>query len=113
MSKSLPTPTTSEPLRVVTSVAEGAPAVAFPVPVAPMAPEPPVPDVSTPVKLITVIDEATLWESVAVAVALFNTDGARVRQTSDVPRCTLVLRTSTQVRPPPVTLLTVVLVPDT
>ena len=41
----------------MTSVAEGAPRLAFPVPVAPMAPEPLVPDVSTPVKLITVIDQ--------------------------------------------------------
>ena len=65
-SKSTPTPTTHEPLRVVLKLAVGAPLLEFPVPVAPTAPEPFVPEVSTPVKVITVIDDATLCESVAV-----------------------------------------------
>ena len=34
-------------------------------PMAPMAPEPLVPVRSTPLKLVTVIEEATLWERVA------------------------------------------------
>jgi hypothetical protein len=53
-------------LRVLVKLAVGAPLPEFPVPVAPIAPEPFVPEVSAPVKLITVIEEATLCESVAV-----------------------------------------------
>ena len=59
-SKSLPTPKTQELFRVVTRLAVGAPEDAFAVPVAPIAPDPFVPEGSTPVKLMTVIDEATL-----------------------------------------------------
>ena len=53
LSQSLPTPITSELLLVVTREAAGAPGLAFPEPIAPMAPEPPVPLVFTPVKLST------------------------------------------------------------
>ena len=97
---------------VVTSDAVGAPGLAFPVPVAPMAPEPLIPVVLTPVKLITVIEEVTFWERVALTVTFVNVVGANVRQISAVPRWVLVLLTKTQGSPPPVTLLTVVLVPD-
>jgi len=45
---------------------------------------------------------------VAVTVTPFSTDGANARQISAVPFCTLVLSTSTQVRPPPATCVTVV-----
>jgi hypothetical protein len=111
-SKSLPTPNTQELARVVTSVAVGAPAALFALRVAPMAPDPFVPDVSTPLKVITVMEETTLWFSVAVTVALVSFDVAKARQISEVPDCTLVLTTSTQVRPAPAMLLTVVLLPD-
>ena len=47
---------------MVTREGEGAPAEALPEPMAPMAPEPLVPVRSTPLKLVTVIEEATLWE---------------------------------------------------
>jgi hypothetical protein len=55
-----------EPLRVVVKLAVGAPLLLLPVSVAPIAPEPFVPEVSAPVKVITVIDDVTLCESVAV-----------------------------------------------
>ena len=111
LSWSLPTPNTHEPLRVVTSVAVGAPDAAFALATAPIAPEPLVPLGSTPVKLMTVIDETTLWEVVAVTVTLASAAGANARQISDAPRCTLLLFTSVHVRPPPVTVCTVVFVP--
>src|SRR5579864_1752714 len=65
-SQSLPTPKTHELCRVVTSAAAGAPGFAFPLPVAPTAPEPFVPDASTPLKLMTVIDAAMLCDVVAL-----------------------------------------------
>jgi hypothetical protein len=98
---------------VVTSEAVGGPGFAFPVPVWPMAPDPLVPEVSTPVKLMTVNKEETLCESVALTVTLINGEGANARQISDVPSCTLVLRTSTHVSPAPVTPVTVVLGEET
>jgi hypothetical protein len=70
---------------VVVRLAVGAPRVEFPVPVAPIAPEPFVPVVSTPAKLITVKEQPKLWEIVAVTVALLNGDGANARQISEVP----------------------------
>src|SRR3954468_20856498 len=112
LSKSLPTPTTQELFLVVVSVAVGAPDAALAPPVAPMAPDPLAPDVSAPVKLITVIDESTLCETVAVTVALKRTAGAKARQISAVPLCVFVRLTSAQVRDPPVMPVTVVLAPD-
>jgi hypothetical protein len=50
---------THELFRVVTKLAEGAPEGALADFTAPIAPEPFVPDVSAPLKLKTVIDEAT------------------------------------------------------
>jgi len=97
---------------VVVSVAEGGPEFAFPLPVAPMAPDPFVPEVSIPVKLITVMEAATFCESVAVTRTLLSPDTANARQISLVPLCTLVLTTKDQVRPPPETPVTVVLGPD-
>jgi len=44
---------------VVTRVAVGAPGLALPLPTAPMAPEPFVPEVLTPLKLMTVMEEST------------------------------------------------------
>src|SRR5712675_750249 len=97
---------------VVTREAVGAPALEFPVPVAPMAPDPLVPVVSTPAKLITVINETVLRDRVAVTVALVSCDVAKARQISAVPRCVLVLRTSTHVSPVVAMPVTVVFVPE-
>jgi hypothetical protein len=113
LSQSLPTPKTKEPPRVVTSLAVGAPGLAFPEAIAPMAPEPFVPEVSTPVKLITVIEETTFCDSVAVTVTALNGEAERARQISAVPDWTFVLSTRTQVSPAPVTLVTVVLDKET
>jgi hypothetical protein len=97
---------------VVTRLAVGAPGLAFPLPIAPIACEPFVPPVvGTPLKLITVIEAATLRDRVALTVTFVREDGAKVRQISDVPLCVLVLTTSAQVSPAPVTLETTVLVP--
>ena len=92
------------------SVAEGAPEAAFAVAIAPMAPDPLVPAVSTPVKLTTVIDDCTVCENVAVTVTLLSAVGAKARQISAVPCCVFVLCTNTQVRLAPETPLTVVVV---
>jgi hypothetical protein len=112
LSKSFPTPTTKELFRVVTSVAVGAPDGAFPLAVAPIAPEPLVPDGSTPLKLITVIEDDTLCERAAVTVTLLSTMGANARQISAVPGRVFVFTTKTQVNPAPVTFVTVVLLPE-
>src|SRR6266850_6171983 len=72
-SQSLPTPNTSELLRVVTRDAAGASAGELLPPVAPMAPEPLVPDVSTPLKLTTVMAAATFCDNAAVTDTLVNT----------------------------------------
>ena len=103
---------TQDPFRVVVRLAVGAPPLEFAVPVAPMAPAPFVPEVSTPAKLITVKEHTTLWEIVAVTVTLLSAAGANARQISEVPLCTLVLRTRTQFNPPPETFVTVVLGPE-
>lgn len=112
LSKSFPTPNTHELFRVVTSEAVGAPDAALLPLVAPIAPEPFVPEVSTPAKLITVMEDTTLCDNVADTITLLNEEGANVRQISEVPLCALVLRTSTQVSPAPVTFVTVVFVPE-
>ena len=70
---------------MVTSETVGAPDEPLAPAVAPTAPDPLVPDVSTPAKLITVMDEATLWESVAVTETLLKGRDANARQISAVP----------------------------
>ena len=112
LSQSAPTPNTQELFLVVTRLAVGAADSAFPLAVLPIAPEPFVPDGSTPAKLITVIDEATFWEIVAVTVTLVRGDVANARQISAVPFCTFVRLTNTQVNPAPVTPDTVAFVFD-
>ena len=97
----MPTPNTHELLRVVVSEAVGAPAFALPDPVAPIAPEPLVPDGSAPVNVTTVIDPACADEIVAVTDTLLRRDAANARQISAVPTCAFVRRTSCHVRPPP------------
>src|SRR5262249_13625757 len=110
VSKSLPTPNTSELLRVVTSVADGAPPGELVPAVAPIAPDP-LPVVSTFEKVTTLIDAAVDCDSVAVTVTLVRVAGANARQISVVPDCTLVRRTSVQVSPAPVIPVTVVFAP--
>jgi len=92
--------------------AVGPPEDALPVPVAPTAPEPFVPEVSTPVKLITVIEAATDWERVAVTVTALKALGAKARQISASPLCTFVRAIGTQVRFPPAIFVTVVFAPE-
>jgi hypothetical protein len=58
------------------------------------------------------MEDTTLWESVAVTDTLLSAAGAKARQISDVPLCTLVRSTSAHVSPAPLTLVTVVFVPD-
>lgn len=79
--------------------------------VAPIAPEPFVPEVFAPWKLITVMDETALTERLAVTVTFVNGVSATALQISAVPFCALVRFTSVQLRPAPVTLLTLVLAP--
>jgi methylglyoxal synthase len=79
--------------------------------VAPIAPEPFVPDVSTPAKLTTVMDDPTACESVAVTATLLRGEVANARQISELPDCALLLVTRAQVRPAPLTPVTVVFVP--
>jgi hypothetical protein len=92
---------------VVTSDAAGAPELLLVVTTAPIAPEPLVPVVSTPMKVMTVIEEPTLWDRLAVTDTLLRGDAAKARQISEVPLWTLLLATSTQVKPAPETLVTV------
>ena len=75
---------------MVVNDALGAPGCALPVPLAPMAPEPLLPVVSTPVKLITVIEEITLCDRVAVTETLLSGAVAKALQISASPFCTLV-----------------------
>jgi hypothetical protein len=60
LSQSVPTPNTQELFRVVASVAVGVPELLLVAALAPIAPDPLVPEGSTPVKLTTVIDDVTL-----------------------------------------------------
>jgi hypothetical protein len=103
----VPTPNTQELFLVVTSDALGAPEAALAPPVAPMAPDPLVPEGSAPVNVTTVIDDTTFCDSVAVTVTLVRVDGAKARQISAPPGCALVRFTSAQVKPAPVTPVTV------
>ena len=104
---SSPTPLTKELFLVVTKEAEGAPEAALAVAIAPMAPDPLTPEVSTPAKLMTVSDEVLLLFRVAVTVTPLSVAGAKARQISAVPLRTLVRTTSAQVSPAPDTPLTV------
>ena len=90
-------------------MAAGAPLPAEPDATAPIAPEPLVPELGTPVKLNTVIDEGTDCDNVAVTLTLLRAAGEKARQISASPGWLFVRFTKTQVRPAPVTLFTVVL----
>jgi hypothetical protein len=76
-----------------------------------VAPEPPVPDVSTPVKESTVIEDTVACDTVAATLTLTSGAAANARQISDVPLCALLRTTSDHVRPAPATLVTVAVVP--
>src|SRR4051812_2055645 len=89
-SKSLPTPKTHDLSAVVTRVALGAPASELADATAPMAPAPFTPVISTFEKLTTVIDESTACDIVATTVTAPIGVGAKARQTSLEPACTLV-----------------------
>jgi hypothetical protein len=74
-----------------------------------MAPEPLLPDGSTPLKLTTVMDDATPWGKAAVTLTEASGEEANARQISAVPAWRLQRSTSAHVKPPPVTLDTAVL----
>ncbi len=97
---------------MVVRLAVGAPETALALAVAPIAPEPFVPVVSTPVRVTTVMEADVLLESVAVTIALISGPGVNARHISAVPRWVLVRRANTQVKLPPAILETVVLVPE-
>ena len=66
-------------------MAVGAPDFALALAVAPIAPEPFVPEVLTPVKVITVMEAATDWERVAVTVTALKGFAEKARQISASP----------------------------
>ena len=92
---------------MVTILTDGAPDEALSEFLAPIAPEPLLPDVSAPMKLITVMEEMTDWERVAVTVTRLKTEGANARHISAVPSCWLARCTRDQLSPAPRTPLTV------
>jgi hypothetical protein len=92
-------------------MAAGAPVEALALAIAPIAPDPLVPDGSAPVKLTTVKEETTFWDRVAVTETPLRIEGANARHISEEPLCALVLTTSAHVNPAPETLWTVVLLP--
>ena len=95
----------------MTKVAVGDPVVAFALVIAPIAPEPFVPDVFMPEKDITVIEDDTLCDRLAATLIPLLVVGEKARQISDAPLCTLVRDTSVHTNPPPVKLVTVVFAP--
>ena len=107
---SLPTPNTQELLRVVVTVADGKPDVEFVPVIAPMAPDPFVPEGSAFLKLKTWINPVREADKVAVTATLLSVDVANARWISAVPPEVFVRRTRTQVRPPPVTVVVVAVV---
>jgi hypothetical protein len=109
LSQSLPTPNTHELLRVVTSDACGAPELLDPELFAPIAPEPLLPEGSTPLKLTTVMEDATLTGKEAVTLTEESGDRANALHISAVPAIRFERSTRAHVNPPPVTVETVVL----
>lgn len=93
----------------MTRLAVGAPELLLVAALAPIAPDPLVPEVSTPAKLTTVIDDVTLCERWAVTLIPVSGEGAKARQISAVPSCTLLRCTRVQVSPPPETPFTTTL----
>jgi hypothetical protein len=93
--------------RVVVKDTVGAPEAAFAEPVAPIAPEPFVPEGSTPEKLMTVSDENTLAERLAVTVTPESAADENALQTSVVPGLAFVRATNCHASPAPLTEFTV------
>jgi hypothetical protein len=81
----LPTPNSQELVPDATSEAVGAPEAALLPAVAPIAEEPSPLLVLTPAKLMTVIDETTFCDSVALTETLARGAAANARHISDVP----------------------------
>ena len=106
-SQSVPTPKTQELSLVLTNDAVGAPDTALALAVAPIAPDPFVPEESTPLNAATVMEDATLCARPAVTIAFFNGAVAKARQISASPGCPFARVTSTQARPAPFTVFTV------
>jgi hypothetical protein len=98
---SSPTPTIIELARVVVREAVGALPDPFPCPTAPIAPAPLLPEGSTPVKLITVMEDVTPCDNDAVTETLVRGTVENARHISAVPPCTCVLATSVQFSPAP------------
>jgi hypothetical protein len=96
---------------VVTRLADGAPDLALAPAMAPSAPEPFVPVVLTPEKLITVMEDTIDCDSVAITVTPDSGAVAKPRQISADPLCALVRLISFHLRLPPAMLFTVVFVP--
>jgi hypothetical protein len=97
-----------ELLRVVVSCRVGAPVAPLFDPTLPTPPEPFVPVVSTPVKVITVMLDVTFCDKVAFTETLVRVVEANARQISDVPNWAFVRPTNVQLSPPPVTPVTVI-----
>src|ERR1700688_4882767 len=84
---SFPTPTTNEFCRVVNKPAEAVPLDPLHRPIAPIAPEPLSPEGSTPAKDITVIEDVTAADRVALTDTLLWGVCEKARQISAVPFC--------------------------
>src|SRR5947209_19364262 len=97
---------THELLRVVTSVADGAPLDLLAAAVAPIAFAPLTPDASTLAMAMTVSIATAGWESDAVTMIPLVGVAANARQISLVPDCPFARPTSVHVSPPPVTAVT-------
>src|SRR5690242_1444768 len=96
------------PSRLVTRETVGAPEGALLLLLFPIAPEPLTPEVSAPVKVMTVMEAATLCERAARTLTLLSVELANALHTSAVPSCALARRTSAQVNPAPLTPVTVI-----
>lgn len=70
---------------MLTSDPVGGPEAALKLPLAPSAPDPLAPVVSTPLNAITVIEAAALCESAALTETLLKADGVNARQISASP----------------------------
>jgi hypothetical protein len=103
----LPTPITHDPLRVVVTARIGAPVGAPVEALAPIAPAPFTPEGSAPMKVTTVMDAATFCDRLAVTVVPLSGSAEKALHISAVPICEFARWTSCQIRPPPLTDVTV------
>jgi hypothetical protein len=91
---------------VVVRLAVGAPEGALASLVLPIAPDPPTPDLSVPVRVTTVMEAAALCERLAFTLTLDRAEVANARHISAVPSCKLARCTNAQVSPAPLTPVT-------